>query len=200
MIRWLIVILLLTGFQVHSQTIEGLVQGERIRINSYVRPAEDIIARQQVKLYIEVSTDTRFSGGTRIKHFEIPNAIVLQRETFAVNSTVRELGKSWATQLWTLEIFPLSSGQFTVPAIELELSVIKTGLESITGNTQTTPFSFEVGQPALLEENEAYVVTDRFTVFEQYNQQLEEYNAGDALTRTIVMNVDDVPALSLIHI
>ena len=89
-----------------ANTIAQLQQEDKLRIKAWLEPEDNIIARQQVKLQIEVATDKWFSGGTRIGHFEIKDAIVMQREKFAVNSTRTDGDKSWAVQQWTLVVYP----------------------------------------------------------------------------------------------
>lgn len=98
-------------------TLAELQQADKLRIKTWVEPAEGIIARQQLLLQIEMATDKWFSGGTRIGHFEIKNAIVQQREQFALNSTRQEGDKTRTVQQWTLVVYPQRSGSFQIPAI-----------------------------------------------------------------------------------
>lgn len=180
-----------------ATTLEELQQVDKVRINSWVEPQDGIIARQQVKLQIEVATDTRFSGGAKIGHFEIKDAIVLQREKFAVNSTRTDGDKDWTVQQWTLVVYPLRSGSFEIPAIPITLSIAGENLESITGKINTNPLVFSAKQPEALRGKKGWVATTRFDVEDSFDKPIEELKPGDALIRIIHMSADDLPAMML---
>jgi len=180
-------------------TLEDLQRDNRLKINTWIEPASPIIARQQVVLHIEVSTDRWFSGGTRIGHVEVHDAIVLQRETFAVNSTRREGDQTWVVQQWMLSIYPQRGGDFDIPAIPIHLSIAGKDVNtSITGSLHTAPLSFSAIIPdALHQTGGHWVATTRFEVTEQYNRSLDGLNPGDALIRTIHASADSLPAMML---
>ena len=100
---------------VTAATLIELKQADKVRIKTWIEPLENIIARQRVNLQIEIATDNRFSGGTRIGVPDVKDAIVLQREKFAVNSTRNEGGRNWAVQQWTLVVYPQRDGMFEIP-------------------------------------------------------------------------------------
>ena len=54
-----------------ANTIAVLQQEDKLRIKAWLEPEDNIIARQQIKLQIEVATDKWFSGGTRIGCVEL---------------------------------------------------------------------------------------------------------------------------------
>ena len=191
------ILLVAVSFTVHAQTLEQLLDSDRLRINSWIEPSDNIIARQQISLYIEIATDKSFSGGTRIGRFEIDDAIVLQREQFAVNATRSEHGKSWTVQLWTLVIYPQRDGVFEIPAIPLRLSIAGEGSESIVGESNTAPLDFTAQIPAELQGKTSWIATTRFEVKESFNKSLDELKPGDALIRTINMSASDLPAMML---
>jgi len=189
--------LLLPITQLNAQTLEDLQQADKLRINVWVEPEQNIIARQQINLQIEVATDKWFAGGTQIGHFEIKDAIVLQREKFAVNSTRSEGDKSWTVQQWMLVIYPQRGGLIEVPAIPLKLSIAGEGAESITGEVFTRSFDFEVTIPEQVAGNKNWIATSRFEVEDSFNKSLDELGAGDALMRTIKISADNLPAMML---
>jgi hypothetical protein len=190
-------LLMLLSPAVFAVTLAELQQADKLRIKTWVEPTDGIVARQQLKLQIEVATDKWFSGGTRIGHFEIKDAIVLQREKFALNSTRTEGDKTWTVQQWTVVVYPQRSGVFEVPAVPLNLSIAGENLEAITGQTQTQPLEFSATQPDPLGDKQGWIATTRFEVDERFNKSMEELKPGDALTRTVSMSADNLPAMML---
>ncbi len=141
-------------------------------------------------MQIEVATDRWFSGSTRIGRLEIADAIVLQHEKFAVNSTRNEDGKSWAVQLWTQAVYLLHAGMFDVPAIPLQLSVAGEGeeLEAIVGEMSTPAFSFITTIPEQIAAEDNWIASSRFEINESFDKATNALAPGDALVRTIKMS------------
>ncbi len=190
-------LMLLLSTSVCATTLAELLQADKLRIKTWIEPADGIIARQQLKLQIEVATDKWFSGGTRIGHFEIKDAIVLQRETAALNSTRTEGDKTWTVQQWTVVIYPQRSGSFEIPPAPLTLSIAGDNFEPIAGQTRSQPLGFSAVEPEAMQGKDGWVATPRFEVSEHFNKALEELKPGDALKRSINISADDLPAMML---
>ncbi len=190
-------LLLLASMTVAATTLDELLQADKVRIKTWIEPVEGIVARQQVNLQIEVSTDKWFSGGTRIGHFEIKDAIVLQREQFALNSTRQDAGVTWTVQQWTLVVYPQRSGSFEIPSIPLKLSIAGENLEVITGKTETQPMTFSAELPEALQDKQDWVATTDFEVNDSFDKSLEGLKPGDALKRSIIMSASNLPAMML---
>lgn len=188
---------MLTANYAIAQTIESLQQDEKLSITTKIVPQENIVAMQQLELQIEVATDKWFGGGTRIGRFEIKDAIVLQREKFAVNSTRVEAGITWTVQTWALTIYPQRAGLFDVPAIALTVSIAAEGQEKIEGELSTEPFSFSALVPDQLQDKGSWVASPEFSVKEHFNRPLELFRPGDALIRTVKFSAEDTPAMML---
>ena len=184
-----------------ATTIDDLLLAEKVRIKAWVEPDENIMARQQVNLQIEIATDKWFSGGTRIGAFEVEDAIVLQRERFAVNSSRNEYGKTWTVQEWTIAVYPQRHGQFKIPEVPVKVSIAGENLESIVGDLTVPSFSFIVNLPAPyldgMSSSTNWVATTRLEVTETYDKTFEELQPGDAVVRSIRMSADNLPAMML---
>lgn len=180
-----------------AQTLDALAQSGKLVIQTRVVPQDNIIALQQVELQIEVATDRWFSGGTTIGRFEINDAIVLQREKFAVNATRVVAGVTWTVQTWVLTIYPQRSGRFEVPPIPLALSIAGEGLEKIQGQLSTGLVEFSANVPDELQDKSSWVASPVFGVKENFNRKLEHFKPGDALIRTIKFSAEDTPAMML---
>lgn len=180
-----------------AQTLEALQQAGKLSIQTRVEPKDKIVAMQQIELQIEVATDKWFSGGTRIGRFEIDDAIVLQREKFAVNSTRVEAGTTWAVQTWAITIYPQRAGVFKVPEIPLELSIAGDELEKIQGELRTSPIEFRASVPDKLQDKKSWVASPVFGIKESFNRPLENFKPGDALVRNVKLSAEDIPAMML---
>lgn len=180
-----------------AQTLESLQEEGKLEIQTRIVPQDNIIAMQQIELQIEVATDKWFSGGTAIGRFEIKDAIVLQREKFAVNSTRVEAGITWVAQIWSLTIYPQRAGRFDIPGIPLTLSIAGEGLEKIQGQLITEPVSFSASIPDELQGKNSWVASPEFRVKESFNREITNFKPGDALIRTITFSAQDTPAMML---
>lgn len=178
-------------------TLHELQQTDRLKIKTWLEPAAEIIAKQQVMLIIEVATDRWFAGGTRIGHFELRDAVALMREKFAVNTTRTEGDNTWTIQQWTLVVYPQREGVFEIPRIPLTITVAGDDGEPVSGKTFTHSSVFSAKQPLELQGRQDWVATTRFKIDESFNKPLESLQPGDALQRRISISADNLPAMML---
>ena len=187
-----------------ATTLNDLEQADKVRIRTWVEPTGELVSRQQVNLQIEIATDKWFNGGTRIGSFELKDAIVLQRESFAVNSSRNEQGKSWTVQEWTLAIYPQRSGSFRIPEIPVQVSIAGENLESIVGTLSAPSLDFVASSPEPILDSMTsktdWIATTRFEVKEDYDKTFENLKPGDAVVRSITMSADNLPAMMLPNI
>ena len=176
-------------------------------VKAWVDPAENIITSQQLMLNIEVATPSYFVGGTRIVRPEIADAIVLQREVFAVNSTRRVDGETWAVQLWTMTIYPQRAGMFDVPQIRVEATIALPDGQPQQRYAQTEAVQFEVRDPSGIPSsdiprsdipsNKTWLATSSFSVTEEYDGALDNLKIGDSVTRVIKFKANNLAAMML---
>ncbi len=169
---------------IHAETIQELADADHLRVRVWVAP-EQPVATQQVMLNIEIAVDKWFTGGTRIGRFDIPGAIVLQREQLAVNSTRRERGTTWAVQLWQLTIYPQQPGAYRVPPIELKLKVAGHESFNVAGTLTTEPAEFTAVVPEPLTDVATWLATPGLRVTESWSRDDALLEPGDALVRTV---------------
>lgn len=195
---WLVLCLaMMAAGSAAAQDIESLRAQNRLTVSSELEPATDIVVGQQVKLYIQIATDRWFSGGTRIRLPEVPGLVILQTESFAANGSERRGGDTWVTQRWSIEVYPQRPGRFDIPGLSLELSVADGSGGAITGTTTSPALSFSAVVPAALDGVAHWVAAPRYTVSEQQSGSPEALGVGDAFTRDIRLEADDVMAMML---
>lgn len=180
-----------------ANTVAELQQSGRLNIRSWLEPAEQIITTQQIKLQIEIATDTWFSGGTRIGRVLVKDAIVLQREKFALNSSRYEDGKNWTLQQWTLVLYPQRSGAYTIPEIPVTVSIAGGNGVAVSGQLHTPVMTFVAQMPGEMVDKKHWIASPRFKVEQTFDQSLNDLKQGDALVRTVTLSAEDVPAMML---
>ncbi len=180
-------------------TFQQLLNTDQFRSRVWITPANDIAVGQQIELNIELATSSWFTTGTRIGRLEMEGAIVLKRNKFAVNSTMRERGDTWSVQLWMLTIYPQREGQFTIPPIKLRMSVAGPDGQALEGELNTPELLFTAVIPkAISEESIAnWISSPQFEVSEQFDRSLSDFKVGDAVRRTISLQADSVAAMML---
>lgn len=186
--------------------LQSLKDNDRISVTASLGEGE-VSVKEQVVVNIEILTDTWFTKGTRIHRFELNDALVLQRNQFAVNSTERINGKTYSKQLWEVVVYPLKSGEYHIPEIWVELSV-RGDHGNVQGYLVTEPISFTATQPHALNDSDIALVgadaklTQRWEVIRSQkatdaNGGLEEsaiLHIGDAIERTVTLQVEDSSA------
>ncbi len=180
-----------------TPSLDQLQASGRLKVESWVEPGGSIVVKQHATFVIEVSTDTWFSGGTRIGRLELDDAIILRREKFAVNSTRVERGKTYTTQRWSISIYPQRPGRYEVPALPLTLSIAGENGATIEGEVTTPVTSFEVELPEALRGIANWVSTTEFRVEESYNRDLTDLKPGDAVQRQVTFTGEDIAAMML---
>ena len=180
-----------------DSSVQSLLDNQKIAIKAWLDPADDIIATQQVNLNIEVSTHRWFLGGTRIGRLEIDDAIVLRRDSFAVNSSRRQEGENWAVQLWTITLYPQRKGQFNVPSIPVNITVSGEDNQPLTGVLHTEELVFNAQEPQGLDDKKDWLATTLLEVDDQFNKDTGDLKKGDSVQRIIRFKAENVAAMML---
>ncbi|WP_244249175.1 BatD family protein [Vibrio fluvialis] len=150
------------------------------------------VPTQQILLHIEVSTNSWFTSGTQIKGIEIPNVLVKQRNTSAVNYTERENGQTWSIQRWEITLYPQQSGEFVVPAAQVFTQVSDFNNQKKAVTLQTAPISFRVVLPSAELAAKNGFAASAVKVQQQWSDQEDQsLKAGDSITRTVTLEAND---------
>jgi len=183
--------------------LSGLLDEGKLEIKTWVEPQESIVVSQQVILNVEVATHRWFTGGTQIGPLEIDDAVVLRRDRFAVNSSRRQGGESWAVQLWSLTIYPQRAGTFDIPEIPLTLTVSGEDNQPVTGMVNTEALSFRavvpigITVPLQTTDKPNWIASTQFEVTEEYDKSFDQLKVGDSLQRSIYIKARDVASMML---
>jgi hypothetical protein len=182
-----------------AQTAEELRESKHVMIRHRLEPAEPVYVGQPVRVWVEVMTRTWFLEAPRYPTaLEVRNAIVIPPEAFAVNSSERIGGQSYAVQGRSYTVFPQTTGRFQVPQIEVRLVVAKEDASRSPEITlQTDPTVIEARLPAGAQGHGVVVSTPQLTVTETYDRDLKELRVGDSFKRRVTMTIQDSAAMLL---
>ncbi len=175
--------------------LEDLVSAGRLSVSTSLSPNTGAIVTQKVNLSIEIATDRWFAGGTAVGSLEVNNAIVLHRQKFALNSTRRLNGKTWAIQRWDLEIYPQSKGTYMVPPVEIGLTISGDSGSPVRGTVLSNPVSFTASVPEGAPESGNWMATAQLSITESWDKSPSNLMVGKARQRTVTIKAEDSPAM-----
>ncbi|USE03228.1 BatD family protein [Vibrio sp. SCSIO 43133] len=201
----LLVSTFLLVFSVQSNAAMSINELERVggvEIKSWLSTgataSEPAAIREQVILYIEISTPRWFTGGTRISAFGMPDLIVKQRNQLATNYTERKNGQTWSRQRWEITLYPQQSGEYRLPKVPVRVQVSASDGTNVQGTLYTKPMSLFTQLPdASFTPNKPWFVASNVKVSEDWQQSSEKLEAGDSLTRKVTITADDTLSILL---
>lgn len=196
------IVLIFLGFvtlclPAQAASVADLSAEGRLQVRSWLEPAEDIVPGQQIKLILEIATDSWFTGGTRIRIPEVPGLVILQTDNFASNSSEQRNGQTWVVQRWSLEVYPQRDGNFTLPPVTAQIKVNDGTGATVEGAITGPALRFSSTRPESLARVEHWVAAPGFTVSQSFDQALEGLQVGDAFEREIVFKANEVMAMML---
>ncbi len=180
-----------------AEGVDTLLAEDRLRIRSWLEPAENIVRGQEVRLVMEVSTPRWFAGGTGIRAPEVPGLLILRRNEFAVNLSRREAGATWVVQRWQLELYPQREGDYRLPPVILSLAVNDAALGIVRGEVATEALAFSAGVPAAVSKLEGWLATPSLAIRQRFDRSLQGLVPGDAFTRSIELEASRLTSLML---
>lgn len=176
---------------------ESAVGPDRLQVAITVAPDGDIVARQNVKVTIETATRGWFAGGTRIAIPEVAGLVILQNEKFAANASERRNGDTWVVQRWSLDVYPLRAGTFTIPPIALKLKLTSPDNQPVSAAAATPPVAFTASVPPALNNVRDWVASENFTAVSRFDRAPEGLSVGDAIQQTVTFAASDIMAMML---
>jgi len=182
--------LLLAVPPLRAASLNELISAGKLELDSSLDLAHPAVPGQKVKLRIDVATDSWFAGGTRIELPEVPGLVVLQSEAFAINSTENRRGQSWVQQRWTLDVYATQEGDYTIGPVALQLHIASDG-DIASGTVHAPVTRLIAATPASLGSG-SWVASPQFDASQSLSADPARLRPGDAITRTITLNAEDV--------
>ncbi len=194
------VLLWLSAWAVHGQTLQQAQQQGLVKVSAWLEVDGPVALAEQVRMTIELATTTWFTQGTRLGDLQVAGAVVLQQQKLATNYVERRAdGQSWTIQRWELTLYPQRSGTLTVPPLAVTLGIAGEAGAKLSGTLLTEPLRVAVQWPSpLLSQDSQWLVASDYQASMQYSQPPEQaLRVGDALTVTIEQTATDSAAMLL---
>ena len=180
-----------------AMSLNELENSGNLRIQVMLNPSDEVVVFQETTLTIDIQTTGWFTQGTEIKLPELQNAIIMQRENFATNSTQKEGRKTWVSQRWELSVFPISEGALSIPEIVLSLSINSPEHGIINGEINTLAQSIQATTPVEMAGIKNWITASDLTIDQSFNKALENLKVGDAFKQVVVMKGENTLAMML---
>lgn len=143
-----------------------------------------ITERQRHTLYLEVLNDEPITQVINVDPVTERDLFFEQSSNFWQYGRTDFNGRAKEAAVLKFDLFPARSGRFTLPAVELRL-----GRDEGAFTVQTPPLAIEV--MALPSEARGKIVSSNVTATQKVSQR--NITEGGVVTRTITLNVNDLP-------
>ncbi len=193
----IILSVLLIPVGVKSITLDDLINGNELFVNTYLENKGQLVVRQEITLVIELKSNRWFAGGTTIRLPEIADVIVTQREQFAENSSFNESDISWTIQRWRISLFPQKAGVITIPPLAVMLKVNHEKSGNISGTIQTSAIDFKVEVPDGISLTERWLAAENFELERTWEPLDFHSKQGESLRMKITQTAQGVLPMML---
>lgn len=177
---------------------EELLDSGQLRLRARVEPGA-VYVGEKVELVVDVLTATWFLSAPRYPDtIALEDAIVLPPESFGVNFSERIDGQSYAGQTRKLIIFPARPGMFELPPVPIRVVVADSNARPTSELVLHTPsLRFEARLPEAARGLGLVVATPRLTARQEWDREATGVRAGDALTRTVTLTIEESVSMLL---
>ena len=164
----------------------------QLRVQAQLVPGNNVVVGEQVQLQVDVLTDTWFTAAAGLPPLQLPGARVQApgSESEHVNQVIE--GKTFYGMRYRYRITPSLAQTFNIPALTVQA---QPGQASTPLSAQTAPLSFQAAQPPGFEPGETVLVADGLRLTQTVTTI--PLKVGDTLTRTLTLQADNTPGLSL---
>ncbi|PSV04144.1 hypothetical protein C0W80_02010 [Photobacterium leiognathi subsp. mandapamensis] len=190
---------------VKNSDFESLLTNHQVDIQTSIAEQNkdeeqpQIVVNQQVRLVVDVSSTTWFSGGTKIAPIDVPQLVVQQNDLRAMNYARSQQGQTWSHQRWEIPLYPQRAGTFVIPAIAIEITVALENGNNATGVIYTKPQKITVTDANIEQpKGQALLASPKVKLSQQWNMNdSDKYEVGDAIEREVTLVADDYLAMLL---
>jgi hypothetical protein len=88
------------------------------------------VVGEQVSLVVDIAVPGYFNGPTRFTLPSVDGVLLRQESQFAVNGSRRIDGETWATQRWTILLYPHRTGVVALPSLSFSVAYMDTANRS----------------------------------------------------------------------
>jgi hypothetical protein len=163
-----------------------------IRIISGIVEEEEALVGQRRTFFIEIQTDTWFSGPIEITPPAMDGVILAQLEAFGVNGTIRQDGTTFTTHRKEFTLFALNPGSVVIPPGQVRAQIADPGNPPIAYSGESPEVVFEAVMPDGVQWEGPLLTTRALTLRESWDHEPGPGMVGDAFQRTISIEADGI--------
>ena len=189
----LIISALLSGASAaRGQSAQELIDSGQVMVRTSLEPAERILVGQKVGLRVEVLTATFFPAAPEFPaEIEIANAVV-RAPTSGQSFSERVNGQTLSGIARRYDIYPMGPGTIRTPEFEVRAVISVGGINRSPEIVLVAPSQMiEAALPAEAAGKGLVLAVPKLTVTEEYSADPKQMRVGDAVTRTVRMELED---------
>jgi hypothetical protein len=164
----------------------------QLRVQAQLVPGNDVVVGEQVQLQVDVLTDSWFTAAANLPPLQLPGARVQAPDGEAQHLNQVIEGTTFYGMRYRYRITPAVARTFEIPALTVQA---QPGQATAPLSAQTAPLSFQATQPPGFDPGETVLVADGLRLTQTLTPT--PLKVGDTLTRTLTLQADNTPGLSL---
>ncbi|PTO70935.1 BatD family protein [Vibrio splendidus] len=181
--------MLLISMPASAINLDQLVSDGELKLNVEIK-TQDVAVKQQVALDVEVLSTRPFQEELALPYLDIPNTVVKKDEQKVARSARTIEGIKWFTQKARYYLYPMQTGEFTVPELKIPVSVELTSETVVEGVIQSQPINFTSKMPVSNIDADALIVSPNAELSISTDRPLtDEFEVGHAVTATYTLSV-----------
>ncbi|WP_018970424.1 BatD family protein [Rubritalea marina] len=175
----------------------SLTAAEQVVVRSSV-VQQEAWQGQRVRLIIEVLGKDSWAQIPNMPVIKIPGAYVLPPSSQGVRAQETIDGASYTGQRYELSVYPQRGGTIEIPAqaVEVSMTVFGSSADPAKQQTQIPAASFKSNVPPGAQGIDWLVSTSQFDAQQTWSSESDEFQVGDALTRSITLHAADVSGMA----
>ena len=164
----------------------------QLRVQAQLLPGSSVVVGEQLQVQVDVLTDTWFTAAATLPDFKLPGARVQPPNGEAQHTTQVIDGQTFYGMRYTYGITPNAAQHFNVPALTVSA---QPGQASVPLSAQSQALAFDATQPPGFATGEPVLVASAVRLSQTLAAR--DLKVGDSLTRTLILQADNTPGLSL---
>lgn len=163
-----------------------------IRIIAGIEEDGKALVGQRRTFFIELQTDTWFTGPIEIVPPTMDGVLLAQLEAFGINGTIRQDGTTFTTHRKEFTLFALNPGSVVIPPGQVRAQIADPGSPDIAYTGESAEIVFEAVMPDGVAWDGPLLTTRSLTLRESWDHEPGPGMVGDAFQRTISIEADNI--------
>ncbi len=153
---------------------------------------------QRVLVHLDLKTDGFSFSGQRFDLPQISGGMLIQTDSSTLKLSEQIEGQSWQVLRYDLSLFAQRQGIIEIPSFDVHFSASAGyGQPEASFDLKTNGLNVQLSLPPGADSARPVVTSSRLTIEEQWQPDQAEFKVGEAMTRTIVINAEDVSGMAL---